>query len=67
MAQNLFIDTHLELYDLNRSLKDLQDEYKFDIDHEKSILPINEDTSHSIFTNFQIEEFRKIWNKDPLH
>ncbi|CAI2179245.1 18264_t:CDS:2 [Funneliformis geosporum] len=33
MVQSLFIDTHSELHDLNRSLEDLQDEYKFNMDY----------------------------------
>jgi len=74
--QNLFIDTHSELHELNSALEQLQDEYKFDIDydnnttsedHEESTFPVDDDTSYSIFTNSQIEEFHKIWNKDPLH
>jgi hypothetical protein len=76
MSQNLFIDTHSELYELNSALKQLQDEYKSDInydnntifkDDEESTFPTDDDTSHTIFTNSQVEEFRKIWNKEQLH
>ena len=76
MSQNLFIDTHSELHELNSALEQLQDEYKFDIDydnnttpedHEESTFPVDDDTSHLIFTSSQIEEFHKIWNKDLLH
>ena len=74
MAQNLFIDTHAELHELNATLEELQEEYKFNIDYndnnneedyKESIL--DDDTTQSIFTNTQIEEFHKIWSKDPLH
>src|SRR3954452_1685656 len=74
--QNLFIDTHSELHELNNALEKLQDEYKFDIDYdnntisenyEKSTFSVDDDTSHLIFTNSQIEKFHNIWNKDPLH
>ena len=76
MSHNLFINTYSELHELNNALEQLQDEYKFDIDYDnnptseddkESTFPIDDDTSHTIFTNFQVEEFRKIWNKEPLN
>ncbi|SRR5436190_1572709 len=78
MSQNLFIDTHAELHELNTALEQLQEEYKFNIEYddntdadegnEENILPVNDNLAQSIFTNTQIEEFHRIWNKDPpLH
>jgi hypothetical protein len=77
MSQNLFTDTHAELHELNAALSELQEEYKFNIDydddtnneddHEENILPIDDDTVLSVFTDAEIEEFYRIWNKDPLH
>ncbi|RGB24601.1 hypothetical protein C1646_772843 [Rhizophagus diaphanus] len=75
MAQNLFIDIHEELYELNTALEELQEEYKFNIDygnttdegHEENLQPVNDETAQSIFTNTQIDEFYRIWSKDPLH
>jgi hypothetical protein len=75
MSQNLFIDTHEELHELNAALEELQGEYKFNIDYDnnptdedrENFLPIDDDTTQSIFTNTQIEEFYRIWSKDPLH
>ncbi len=76
MSQNLFIDTHTELHELNTTLQELQDKYKFNFDYddsitekdcEENILPIDDNDAQSIFTNTQIEEFYKIWSKDPLH
>lgn len=37
-TQNLFIDTHSELHELNSALEQLQDEYKFDIDYDNKLI-----------------------------
>jgi hypothetical protein len=74
MSQNLFIDTHAELHELNTALQELQDEYKSNIDYddnniekdyEENILPIDDNEAQSIFTNTQIGIY-KIWSKVPL-
>ena len=82
MFQNLFIDTHAELHELNTALQQLQGEYKFDIVYDDNnintdeddeeyilvIIPKDDNAAQLIFTNTQIEEFHKIWKKDPpLH
>ncbi|CAI2192565.1 19975_t:CDS:2, partial [Funneliformis geosporum] len=61
MSQNLFIDTHIELHELNTALQQLQGDILV-------IIPKDDNVAQSIFTNTQIEKFHKIWKKDPpLH
>ena len=76
MTENLFIDTHAELHELNAALEQLQEEYRFDIDYEditdenenyeEDVLPNNDDAVQFIFTNIQICEFQKIYNKHSM-